>query len=1313
MKKVFTSFLILIGGLYFTLHLLLGSSPVQKRVLNEIRSALYELGIDLDIESIEFSAFRPRIYLNRVTLKPTSKLDIPLPEPLVVDKIKLQFQPLALLSKQIIIQEAVLFFPKIIVPQADKLYEKVVKLLSKKKMVVPSASFSVVFKKIGVVDALFEVISQDPNFSIRSRSLSFFIENSANEQQTLTASSKNLEFKRGPLELKLSKIEFDVDFTPKSVRVNVAKMEGDGLMVNLKGATSLPFLSTRPGATFRASYDVTLPLPLLNNISELKLPKLVGSIRSDGNVEQNGGNYSGSGTFNFDESSVEGFQLGKGGFRYALNQKRATISQLDVSFAEGKIQSDSLTVDLSERYPIAGELKVKDLRLRSLLTSLKAETALVYGTLNGSVKIGGKLSGPMALEADVKQSFQDFYVLDKLPLGRTFDNTIIELSTGSLEGKLSVSPERMTFKANGNVLGGVVTSEGNVGFDNRAVIKISGQNLSLTEMKHIAEVPFGGTANLSGVVDIKGSSAQIDGDYSVTNAEVAEIVLGQVRGSLHYDDKLLTFERLELPSIEPVRGRGFLDFRPKDNHYRFEVNARRASVDQIFQIFQKQKLSFPKPKGGEVNTRITLEGGHDNKSIEVRAAGQARGFSWYDERWLSTNFSVIYRPSFTEISRASLLKRSGALDVRGHFEESDAKTFLVFSSQGLRLEEFTYFGKAPVTGEVSGNLRLEGDLLRPAGFGDIRISKAAFRGVPIPDSSMKIRTDKGETEFSASVVGDRLRGRLVRREVQKGKPSELFLYFRDFDFAPLLSIWMGKDIPPLGDLRASGDMALKGILENWENVSGSGSISDLRLGLKNAPMKNENPIHVAIGEGAVKVDRFRLSGAESQLAMDFHYQPGKLVSGSLDGKMDLQHLQPFIPGVEFGVGRVGVGLRLSGQPPNFSLLGNMTLEEGTFRITGLSDEFKNTQVQLSLSQDRINVDRFDAQIGKGTVNVRGDVKIDRFKALVPNLSISASKVSLRTKNFLTTQVTGDFSLRGESMPYVLGGKCYISEARLTDFNVSEPSVRDEGLPILRFDVKGEAREKLFVTTDVMDAEFKGNFHLLGNTSTVGLLGNVEGVRGTLLFRETKFNMTNATVKFEDSQSILPRFNVSGKAVVREQRTTVPQDYEVNLQVFGTPKDYRVQLTSNPVLPEREIISLLLLGVTNVSVEGNYIDLGSVIAGQTPFQSKLQNEFGFEVKMGTQTGRPGSAGSVGSTAASPEKEVVVPNVKIQKDLTKKTKVSVSTTVGEEIPYKEYRIEHMLNDSFTVNGTVVDRNRSSGQTESVKSYGLDFRYHFTFE
>jgi hypothetical protein len=51
-----------------------------------------------------------------------------------------------------------------------------------------------------------------------------------------------------------------------------------------------------------------------------------------------------------------------------------------------------------------------------------------------------------------------------------------------------------------------------------------------------------------------------------------------------------------------------------------------------------------------------------------------------------------------------------------------------------------------------------------------------------------------------------------------------------------------------------------------------------------------------------------------------------------------------------------VRLRVWGKPDRFQMLGNLGIKDGVFRLQGLSDEFRSTQAQVTVSQDKLAID---------------------------------------------------------------------------------------------------------------------------------------------------------------------------------------------------------------------------------------------------------------------------------------------------------------------------------------------------------------------
>jgi translocation and assembly module TamB len=1311
MRKVLGFIIVLLLVGYAVLHAVVASSPIQRKVLAEIQKALATQGIEISIESIDVSAFAPRIYLNRVVARTNPKAEVQLEHPLEIDKIKLEFQPLGLLGREIVLDEVALLHPKIIVPHADDLYKKVVKVLDeKKRFEVKGEGWPLIFKKVGIVDSQFEVASSKPSFSVRSRGLTLFVSQTAAGQQTIVAQSNHLELIRDKLELVLTQLDADVDFTEQSVRANRLIVEGPGIKLRWKGACALPEGNQNKLDSFHLSHETELDLSILNSVAELKLPPVLGILKGSGTLHVGKETYSGSGSISLNQAALDGNGLGNWSFLYALNQKALELSQVKGEISGGTVESSDLLISFQDNFPIRGELSVRAIELNELLASLKVPDAPIFLKADGRVKVAGRLQKPIAVNVEPEVRLSHLLVLNKAELGKTKENTIISIPEGSLKGTVSLGGNETSIKGKVQILGGNLALSGNVGA-NKTVVEFQGADLSLTKLGHIAGLQFGGVSQLRGELSIQDKEADVEGELEIAEAEIADLKLGSVRGKVQYRENLLSFSKLELRAIEAARGQGFVDFSPKETQYRFDIDAPRVSIEQVLKIFEKNPLPVEKPEGGELAARVRIEGGKDSNGIDVSVDGQARSFQWYGEKWMSAGFGLKYRPNSLHVTRGVFLKRSGSLEVRATYDQKVKQ--LVFYSSGLRLEDLNHLGQAPIQGEITGRVVFEGELSYPRGNGELRLSKGQFREKEFPDCKINLKTTGPESEYWLVFEGEKLKAHLLRKEVEQSVQSDLKIDFIKTDFAPYLSAWLQKDISPLSGLVATGSWNMRGDFSRPETLKGDAELKSVKIDFEGKSLVADEAIDIKVSGGGVEVPRFRLGGADSEVTGDFNLVPGQSVKANLNGKVDLEFLQPFIPGLDFGSGEVGLNLRASGSVSSYDVFGTLSVSDASFRITGMQDDFRSASGQFSLSADKATVERFQATLGGGDVVVGGEIGISRFKTFSPNLSLFVSKVEINTKDFLKTKVTGDLKLKGEKTPYHLSGNLKIDEATLSKLQVAQNSSGPGSSPVLTFDVQADAKDQLYIKTDVLDAEFKGNFRLLGDTNKVGLLGKTEALKGYAIFKDTQFDLITGEARFETPERIYPRFNVNGRTVVREQRGRVYQDYEVNLQVVGAPDDYKIRLTSNPPLVEQDLISLLVLGVTTKGQEGNYFDLGTAIMGQTPFKSKIQSQLGFDIKVQSAPGQgPTVVDSSNSTPQGAGTQGMVPAVRIEKGITKRTKLSYSNTLDQN-QSRELRLEQMLDENITLNATAGDRSRNNTTARPGDSFGLDVRYRFSFE
>jgi|GEM_PF-1625454 len=1319
-RSIFKIFLLL-SGIYFVCSLLFASSFVQNRILSEAKAIIEPLGVSITIENIDVSLLMPKIYLNRITLETNSKALVQLPKPLSIERVKVEINPFSLFVGKITLSEVAFYQPKIILENADVLYQRVEKVLKQKsKWKVKGNKYNLEVQKIGVVDAFVGVSLKESDVRVDSGRFTLFIEQSAKDQFSITSNFSHLTLEHGTFKNTIRVADLDIDVTQQSIRANRISIESDWLTMNLKGSTAVPFSLDKGPKTFRASYEIKVLFEPFKQLKELKarLPtKLDGTLISSGNIEKNGKSYTGAGKLTLQKILWDGYLLDSGSLSFVADGKKVVIDDLNIKVGKGNIKSTKLTAEFSENMPFEGELSLNKIDLNSGLKNLKIEGNPLFVDVDGQLKIKGSLKNQLILEGDINSELSNLIMIAHVREPISASNTVISVNKAKANGTFRLNGSEGQIRAQSQLLDGILVADGKWGAQTPFKMIVEGKSVSLTRLGKIQDLPFGGIADLKAVIELDSQREPvISGSFDLTNGEISDVVLGGVKGRVVYQNDLLSFESLELPSLDMIRSHGFVDFKPKETRYKFNISTKRASVDQVFEFFKKNKLGFSPPKGGEISADVTLEGGHDNKGIQVTARGSARSIRWFNERWLGGNFSLIYRDDFVEITRATLTKPKGAVGFYGFFKGKSSK--LQIQSYGLKLEDMDQFQGSPVSGEIVGRINLEGELEHPTGRGEIRLIKSYFRGQSLGDSNISLIETPEKSEFVGSLFGNSLQGRWINSPRKERVFSDLFLTLRNCNVTPVLSLWMAKDLPAFGAIRATGDVQLSGDFRNWGTINGSGTLSEVQLDLKTAPVTNQKPISFIIEKGSVKVAPFELSGQDSVISGNIDFSPQGKITGGVDAKVDLLYLQPFIPGLEYGTGRVSTGLRFSGQMPNFDLLGNVMIQDGNFRIQNLAEDFKSVKAQMSLTQDAMTIDRFEAIHGGGGLQVRGRVDIDRFKKFAPSLKLAAKGIGFKQQNFLLLKISGDFELQGEHMPYTLSGNCRIDEGKLMELSLVSSSFREES-PTLKFQLLCKAEEKLYVDTDIMQAEWKGDFRLFGDNIKPKLIGSADSSKGVVFFKETKFNLINGNVKFEESETINPRFNVLAKSFVKEQRAQVPIEYEVTLSAYGTGQDYKIRLSSVPALAEPDLIALLVLGVTTRGQDDNYLDFGSTLVGKSPLQSKLQNEFGVDIKVNMQRSGNGPTGdgSQGSTipagtGGSSLLGTSVPAVKIQKDITNRTKVSYSSTLDQNA-LKEFKVEQLLDENFTVNASAIDKFTGSTQNDSIKSYGFDVRYRFQFE
>ena len=285
-------------------------------------------------------------------------------------------------------------------------------------------------------------------------------------------------------------------------------------------------------------------------------------------------------------------------------------------------------------------------------------------------------------------------------------------------------------------------------------------------------------------------------------------------------------------------------------------------------------------------------------------------------------------------------------------------------------------------------------------------------------------------------------------------------------------------------------------------------------------------------------------------------------------------------------------------------MGALRVEDGVLQLTTTGVRYKDIQVQLLCTGNRVEIVQFHAQSGRGTLDLTGGAESAGLTLRHLNLDLQMQQFTLMHTPALEAVVSAAVELRGSLDEMLATGKITVSPARvqLSDklvggvdtvqpwqltvegvFGSGPPKATTEAaasgthqspsLSFLRADLQLELPRNVWVRGSGTAIELSGALTItkeLGESFV--LSGTVETVRGFASFYGRRFTLERGRVTFTGSVEINPVLDV----VV----THAVSDYVVSINVSGRAKSPQLNLSSTPDLPQADIVTLLVVGKTS-------------------------------------------------------------------------------------------------------------------------------------
>lgn len=1006
----------------------------------------------------------------------------------------------------------------------------------------------------------------------------------------------------------------------------------------------------------------------------------------------------------------------------------------------GKVEVGAFSYTLGSSDPIEVSAKLTRAHIHWIGAGLLESFYSLDGRITGETQL--KFTPPTAnqewnLGAQVKWNVEKFQIDNQRfgvskPLSR-----IVAIPAFALVGDVSVDPNDVKFSdmtvqaktTRMNVFGGIGIGE-NVKFD----IQGAGP-VDLEDFTVLAENTIRGKGGLSIHVHGPAESVLMDFDGDIQDFYYLKLYFGAFRGRVTWDDStsFLKFQNLDcIRNRTKYRIGGHLDLTDKDL-MNLAVSVPSGNIHDFLGIFQDLTKSFwwfPQTLTGNMKGEMKLTGGIGLDRMVVDASMSGDSWEYYGERFRNVSLRGGYDRGKYFISDFQGQKRNGKLSASISYDTKEVIDWKI-AGENLTLLDFDHLARldVPIRGKITGQSQGKGPPGAVESNTIVKLDEVVIRGQRQESSSLTIQTKQGK----AIIKGIGLGGQAqldANYDFNEGSPSYLRAQATDLDFAPiilLLNPTLIDDETLVG--RVSGSYQLNFQTGKAELGSGSVKVADYLLAKRGTRFRLAKPQEFRIDRGTFQISDLTLLGDDGQVSLAMRSDQGN-ISGTVQGKLDLGIAEFVTSSIGEAAGAVTLDLGLRGTLKKPELYGRGNIVQGMIRVPSIETPIENLNGKYFIRNWDISVRDVEADFAGGRTTAEGTVEIftDRFPKI--DLAINLFGNKMKVYPFQVAKVRGKIGVKGDTRPYLIDGRVLVENAvsrekisnargpgfRTAQYTPPPTTAGNTDFPLFVLDIAVSAPGNIIMQNELLDLEAKGDLKIVGTLDNPRPTGVASSVQGKLLFKDRVFQIQSGNVEFDNPTVINPRFEVIANTELNNRK----------IQMFATGRfdKYRIEFTSNPPMPENEILSFLALGVSNEDSRRfrtadrsayEQSEAASLVLHSLDFNREVENKTGFQIAIDEASDDTAATSAFRSRAAETDTNSASPKIVIRRKLGNRVDLSFGSTVGVGTSQqREVSAEVKMTNSLSVQG-IWNRTETQNQAEDPvrNSYGVDLKVQRRFK
>ncbi|MEO6789229.1 MAG: translocation/assembly module TamB domain-containing protein, partial [Chthoniobacteraceae bacterium] len=318
----------------------------------------------------------------------------------------------------------------------------------------------------------------------------------------------------------------------------------------------------------------------------------------------------------------------------------------------------------------------------------------------------------------------------------------------------------------------------------------------------------------------------------------------------------------------------------------------------------------------------------------------------------------------------------------------------------------------------------------------------------------------------------------------------------------------------------------------------------------------------------------------------------------------------FVPAIARLDGTVAANVELHGTVAKPIVSGEVSVVTKTVRLASADlPPVSNFTAKLVFHDDTVTLRDTRGEIGGGKFSVDGSVNVAKLEQPAFDLRLRSDKVLVLRDESVTVRADADMTVRGPLNSATAAGTVFVTQSRFyKDVDILplslpgklEPQVRSVATPLRisfpnpplrdwKFDIAIRTRENdsFLIRGNLAKGSAALDLRLGGTGLNPFLTGSVNIESFTAILPVSKLTVKRGDVTFSEDDPFQPKLDIQAESRIGKNTVTAT--------ISGSASAPRLELESEPPLPQKDILSLLATGTTTGELGSNVSALATKAA----------------------------------------------------------------------------------------------------------------------